>query len=108
MLDHYKERLDIFQQVVVDNFQVLSTCADDMSRLSLAAENVRQFQSIFHDQDVEVSNVLTALNLQQPAQNEIVTHLPKKRSFTERDARSDEDAELLGSERSGESKRCRK
>lgn len=49
MLDHYKNRLDYFQQVVVDNFNVLSTCANDVSRLSLAADNIRQFHSIFHD-----------------------------------------------------------
>lgn len=49
-------------------------------------------------------NITSTLNMGKTE----VTHLPKKRSFTERDARSDEDAELLESERSDEGKRCRK
>ena len=104
MLNHYKGRLDYFQRVVVDNMNVLSTTSD-ASRLTLVADSIRQFMSIFLDQDVEVRNIMNALNI---GKTEVVTHLPKKRSFTERDARSDEDAELLESERSDEGKRCRK
>lgn len=61
---------------------------------------------MFQDQEAEARRVLQVLQIapQPPSQ----AGLPKKRSFTERAACSDDDAELLGSERSGGSKRCRK
>lgn len=42
MLNHYKDRLDYFQRVVVDNLNVLST-TDDVGRLTQVGDSIRQF-----------------------------------------------------------------